>query len=148
MGEILSTGGVIGGAIAILQISHQVWKSYRGGELRKGQAEAAKATLDVTQAEASLPHVTESLKLGNVAEAVAVQQQVINGLRAHAEWADLQLQAKEKRIAELEDRLTARDLKIQELEDRLNVAEDSLNTAKRIIDELRETSRTEQRGRK
>lgn len=147
MNDWLSTGGVLGGLIALGQLGWGIYKDRKGGALRKGQAEAAKVSLDVVQAEQSLPHVQESLRLGNVADAVAVQQQVINGLRDHAAWQDQQLQARDGRIGELERRLAERDRKIEELEQRLGVAEDALSTAKRLIGELRATSRQE-RGSK
>lgn len=143
MSDYLAIGGILGGIAAMGQLSYTAYKGWRGGELRKGQAEAAKASLDALQAEASLPHVTEALKLGNVAEAVAVQQQIINGLRDHASWQDEQLQAREEKIKQLEERLAARDQRINDLEERVSVAERSLAESRAIIDELRETSRTE-----
>lgn len=126
------------------QIAYALFKDYKGGGLRKSQAEAAKTSLDAAQAEASLPHVTEALRLGNLAEAVAIQQQVINGLRDHAVWADEQIKARDAKIADLETRLGDRDAKIEELERRLDIAEDSLKASRTIIDELRATSRAEQ----
>lgn len=146
MNEWLSTGGVLGGLVVLAQLTYGIWKDHRGGAVRLGQAEAAKASLNVAQAEASLPHVQESLKLGNVAEAVAIQQQIINGLREHASWQDQQLETRDARIQELESRLTERDRKIEELERRLDDAEAALTTAKRLIGELRETSRGEREG--
>lgn len=145
MSDWLAIGGILGGAAALGQLLHQTIKTWRGGELRKGQAEAAKASLDTMQAEASLPYVTEALKLGNVAEAVSVQQQLINGLRDHAAWQDEQLQSREKKIRELEERLAARDEKVRELEERVTIAEQSLAASRVIINELRETSRNEGR---
>lgn len=144
MSDWLSAGGILGGIVVAGQLAWGIWKDQKGGALRKGQAEAAKATLDVSQAELSLPHVQESLKLGNVAEAVTIQQQIINGLREHAAWQDAQLSARDQRISDLEARLAARDAKVAELEDRLNAAEEALNTARSIIDELRATSLSEQ----
>jgi len=141
--EWLAAGGVIGGIVALGQLAWGIWKDHKGGTLRRSQAEAAKATLDVSQAEASLPHVQESLKLGNVAEAVSIQQQVINGLREHAAWQDAQLDLRDRRIMDLERRLSERDAKVEELERRLDEAEGALNTARNIINELRETSRSE-----
>ena len=143
MNEWLSTGGVLGGLVVFAQLAWGVWKDHKGGAVRKGQAEAAKASMDVAQAEASLPHVQESLKLGNLAEAVTIQQQVINGLREHAAWQDEQLVARDRRIMDLEERLAARDAKVEELERRLDTAEEALTTARNIINELRETSRSE-----
>lgn len=144
MNNWLAMGGMAGGAVAVAQIVWQIVRDVKGGGLRQSQAEAAKTALDVTQAEASLPHVTEALRLGNVAEAVAVQQQIINGLRDHAAWADGQIKARDDRIAQLEQRLSDRDVRIEELEQRLDAAEASLRTARGIIDELRATSRAEQ----
>lgn len=143
MADYLSIGGMIGGIIAAAQLAWTIYKGHKGGELRKTQAEAAKASLDTLQAEASLPHVTEALRLGNVADAVAVQQQIINGLREHASWQDQQLILRDERIVTLEGRLSQRDKKIAELERRLTDAETSLNTAKRLIGELRQASRDE-----
>lgn len=144
MNEWLAGGGVLGGIIALSQLAYGIYKDRKDGTLRKGQAEAAKASLDTMQAEASLPYVTESLKLGNVAEAVAVQQQIINGLREHAAWQDARLEECHQENQELRDRLAARDEKVRELEERVLAAEGSLGVARQIIDELRETSRTEQ----
>lgn len=146
MDDWLALGGLLGGVAALGQLAYQAVKTWRGGELRKSQAEAAKASLDNLQAEASLPHVAESLKLGNVAEAVTIQQQVINGLREHAAWQDGQIKGRDDRIADLEARLEDRDRKIAELEKRLGLAETEVAAAKRIIGELRETSRAEQKG--
>lgn len=145
MTDWLPWAGLLGGIVAVGQLLWGIWKDQRGGALRKGQAEAAKASLDVAQAELSLPHVQESLKLGNLAEAVTIQQQIINGLREHAAWQDDQIKGRDSRITELEERLAARDEKVAALEERLNQAEEALNTARRIIDELRETSRSELR---
>lgn len=145
MADPLSVVGVIGGLVAVGQLAWAVYKDKSGGAIRKSQAEAAKATVDVAQAEASLPYVQESLRLGNVAEAVSIQQGVINGLREHATWQDEQLRLRDVRIEELEGRLASRDKKIEELEARLDEAEASLNTAKRLIGELRSTSREERR---
>lgn len=139
-GNYLSWAGLIGGLVAVGQLAYGIYKDRVSGAARLGQAEAAKATMDAAQAEASLPHVQESLRLGNVSEALSIQQQVINGLREHANWQDSQLALKDARIAELEERLTGRDRKIEELEKRLDQAEDALNTAKRLIGELRATS--------
>lgn len=137
MNEWLSTAGVLGGVLAVAQFTWGIIKDQRGGALRKGQAEAAKAILDTSQAEASLPHVQESLRLGNVSEAVAIQQQIINGLRDHAAWQDAQLEAAHQEAAELRARLAERDEKIDELEARLAIAEGNLGEARRIIDTLR-----------
>lgn len=145
MNELVA-GGLIGSVVVLLQLAYGIWKDHRGGAARLGQAEAAKATLDATQAEASLPYVQESLKLGNVAEAVAIQQQIINGLREHASWQDAQLEIRDNRVQELENRLAERDRKIEELERRLDDAEEALSTAKRLIGELRATSRGEREG--
>lgn len=137
MNEWLSTAGVLGGVVAMAQFVWSVHKDRAGGILRKGQAEAAKATLDTAQAEASLPHVQESLRLGNVAEAVAIQQQIINGLREHAAWQDEQLAACHTENEDLRTRLAERDRQIDELEGRLSAAEGTLAEARRIIDSLR-----------
>lgn len=137
MNEWLSGAGVLGGTLAIGQFLYGIWKDRKGGTLRKGQAEAAKATLDTAQAEASLPHVQESLRLGNVAEAVTIQQQIINGLRDHAAWQDSQLEACHAENDELRERLAERDRQIDELEARLSIAEGNLADARRIIDTLR-----------
>lgn len=145
MTEWLATGGVLGGIVALSQLAYGIWKDRKGGTLRRSQAEAAKASLDTLQAEASLPHVTESLKLGNVAEAVAVQQQIINGLREHAAWQDARLEEAHAENRELRERLAARDAKVQELEERVTIAEANLAASRAIIDELRETSRAEER---
>lgn len=141
MNEWLSVGGILGGILAIAQFAYGVYKDRRGGALRKSQAEAAKATLDTAQAEAALPHVQDSLRLGNVAEAVAIQQGLINGLREHAAWQDQQLAESHAREAELAKRLTERDEKIAELERRLGEAEKALTIAKRLIGSLREDAR-------
>jgi DNA repair exonuclease SbcCD ATPase subunit len=135
--EWLSLAGVLGGVLAVAQFGYGVWKDRQGGALRKSQAEAAKATLDTAQAEASLPHVQESLRLGNVAEAVSIQQQVINGLREHAAWQDAQLAEAHAEVEALRNALAERDRQIDELEKRLGLAEDNLQTARRIIDRLR-----------
>lgn len=140
---VLQVGAWIGGLVAMGQLGFQAYKWKTGGEERKSQAEAAKAHLDVTQAEAALPHVQESLQLGNVAEAVAVQQGMINGMQDHIRFQDEQLVAKDARIELLEKRLAERDKKIEQLEHRLDVAEANLATAKRLIGELRTTSRNE-----
>lgn len=137
MNEWLSAVGLAGGCVAIGQFVYGIYKDRKGGVLRKGQAEAAKASLDTAQAEASLPHVQESLRLGNVAEAVAIQQQIINGLRDHAAWQDAQLEESHAREQELIRRLAERDQKIDELESRLSIAEGNLSEARRIIDGLR-----------
>ena len=144
MNEFLATGGIAGGVLAVVQVAWGIIQDARGGGLRKSRAEAAKTTLDVTQAEASLPHVTDALRLGNVADAVAIQQQVINGLRDHAVWADEQIKSRDARIEELEARLASRDERIEELERRLDVAEAAVKDSRLIIDELRATSRAEQ----
>lgn len=133
----LSVGGVIGGLVALGQLVWGIYKDRKSGALRLGQAEAAKASLDAAQAEASLPYVEESLKLGNVAEAVSIQQGVINGLRDHAAWQDAQIVARDERITELERRLASRDEKIAELERRLEEAEKALTTARNLINDLR-----------
>jgi len=140
---VLQVGAWIGGLVAAGQLGFQWWKWQRGGEQRKSQAEAAKAHLDATQAESALPHVQRSLELGNVAEAVAVQQGIINGMQDHIRFQDEQLTAKDARIATLEQRLADRDAKIEQLERRLDLAEENLATAKRLIGELRSTSRNE-----
>lgn len=135
---VLQIGAIIGGIVALGQLGLQAWKWFKGGEQRKSQAEAAKAHLDVAQAEAELPHIQESLKLGRVAEAVAVQQGMINGMQDHIRFQDEQLAAKDLRIKELEDRNREKDLKIDELEARLGNAEDNLAEARRMIDAIRE----------
>lgn len=141
MNEPLSWVGVIGGILAVAQFAYGVWKDRKGGALRKSQAEAAKATLDTAQAEAALPHVQDQLRLGNVAEAVAIQQGVINGLRDHAAWQDRELEACHTENAQLRDRLAERDAKIAELEQRLGEAEKALTIAKRLIGDLRADAR-------
>lgn len=143
MNEWLGGAGVATALGVGSQIVYALWKDLKGGGLRQSQAEAAKTSLDVAQAEQSLPHVQEALRLGNIAEAVSIQQQVINGLKDHALWADGQIKARDARIAELEARLADRDTKIEELEARLDVAEAAQRDARRIIDELRATSRAE-----
>lgn len=135
--EWLAVGGIIGGVVAFGQLLWGIWKDHRGGALRKSQAEAAKASLDAAQAAQSLPYVAESLKLGNVTEAVAIQQQIINGLRDHAAWQDEQITQRDEKIAQLEGALKARDEKVAELETRVNAAEQEMATARGIIDELR-----------
>lgn len=140
---VLQVGAWIGGMVALGQLSLQSWKWFRGGEQRKSQAEAAKAHLDVAQAEAELPHIQESLKLGRVAEAVAVQQGMINGMQDHIRFQDEQLAAKDDRIALLEQRLADRDTRIDELEARLGQAEDNLAEARRMITDLRTASHNE-----
>jgi chromosome segregation ATPase len=141
--ELWVGGGVLGAVFAGIQILYRMIQDARGGNVRRSRAEAAKMTLDVSQAEQSLPHVTEALRLGNVADAVAVQQQVINGLRDHAAWQDEQLRSRDAEIVDLRRRLTDRDARIEELEARVDVAERSLSSARAIIEELRQTSRTE-----
>lgn len=141
MNEPLSWVGVMGGVLAVAQFLYSVWKDKKGGATRKSQAEAAKATLDATQAEAALPHVQDQLRLGNVAEAVAIQQGVINGLRDHAAWQDKELEACHSENAALRDRLAERDAKIAELEKRLGEAEKALTIAKRLIGDLRADAR-------
>lgn len=135
--EWLTITGAVGGVLAVAQFAWGAWKDHKGGALRKGNAEAAKATLDVAQAEASLPHVQESLRLGNVAEAVAIQQGIINGLREHAAWQDGQLDACHRENEDLRHRLAERDRQIDELEGRLTTAEGNLSEARKIIDQLR-----------
>lgn len=144
--QLLSTAGVLGGIVAACQFVYGIYKDRKGGALRKGQAEAAKATLDTAQAEAALPHVTEALALGNVQEAVAIQQGIINGLRDHAAWQDKELEDCHKENGELRRRLAERDGKIAELEKRLGEAEKALTIAKRLIGDLRATSRSESEG--
>lgn len=133
----LAIGGMIGGAVAIAQFAYGIWKDRHDGTLRKGRAEAAKQVLDAAQAEASLPHVQESLRLGNLDQAITIQQQVINGLREHAAWQDTQLALRDQRIAELEQRLKERDDQIDALEERLGIAEGNLADARHIIELLR-----------
>lgn len=140
----LSAAGGLAGIAALLQFGWGAIQSWRGGSVRRQQAEAVKATLDVEQAEQSLPHVAESLRLGNVGEAVTIQQQIINGLREHAAWQDEQLQRRDARIQELEERLEQRDNRIDELEKRLELAEEALTTARTIINDLRRTRSDEQ----
>lgn len=141
--ELLSVGGVLGGVLALGQFGYGIWKDRKGGTLRKSQAEAAKASLDTAQAEAALPHIQDQLRLGNVAEAVAIQQGIINGLREHAAWQDGQLDEAHRREKALEDRLSERDAKIAELEQRLGEAEKALTIAKRLIGDLRADARRE-----
>lgn len=136
--DYLAIGGVLGGVLALGQFLYGIYRDRAGGALRKSQAEAAKVSLDAQQAEASLPHVQESLRLGNLAEAVAIQQQVINGLRDHAAWQDAELVKCHAENAALIKRLAERDARIDELEERLGTAEDNLTAARRIIDTLRE----------
>lgn len=133
----LSTAGVLGGILAAAQFLYGVWKDRQGGVVRKSSAEAAKASLDTAQAEAALPHVQDSLRLGNVAEAVAIQQGIINGLREHAAWQDAQLEACHAENDDLRNRLAERDRQIDELETRLGLAEQHLGEAQRIIEGLR-----------
>lgn len=137
----LQIGGILGGIAAIGQLTFTWWKYHRSGEDRKGQAEAAKAHLDVAQAEAGLPHVQQALELGNVGEAVAVQQGMINGMQDHIRFQDELLRQKDDRIRLLEERNREKDEKIDELEKRLGLAEDNLQEARRMIDALR-TDRT------
>lgn len=141
---LLQIGGVLGGVAAIGQMTFQYWKYRTSGEDRKGQAEAARAHLDVAQAEAGLPHVQQALEIGNIGEAVAVQQGMINGMQDHIKFQDDLLAAKDKRIELLEKRLADRDARIDELEARLGQAEDNLAEARRMITDLRTTSQTEQ----
>lgn len=123
--------------VAVGQFLWAIYKDRKSGALMKGSAEAAKASLDAVQAEQSLPHVQESLRLGNVAEAVAIQQQIINGLREQVAWQDSQLGDARRDNEDLRARLADRDAKIDELERRLGVAEHELKDARRIIDGLR-----------
>lgn len=139
----LQLGGILGGIAALSQVGFTAYKYKRGGEDRKGQAEAAKAHLDVAQAEAGLPHVQQALELGNLGEAVAVQQGMINGMQDHIRFQDELLASKDKRIETLENRLADRDKRIDELEQRLGQAEDNLQEARRMITDLRTTSRSE-----
>lgn len=144
MNDWLSYGGVIGGLLAVGQFLYGIYKDRKGGALAKTAAEAAKASLDAEQAAAALPHVTEALALGNVQEAVGIMQGIINGLRDHAAWQDKELEACHTENASLRDRLSERDEKIAELEERLGEAEAALRAAARLIEELRETSRSEE----
>jgi chaperonin cofactor prefoldin len=138
--DALAVSGIIAGALAVAQFVWGVYKDRKGGTLRKSQAEASKASLDEAQAAASLPHVTKALELGNIAEAVAIQQGVINGLREHGLWQDQQLREAADREADLTRQLKARDDKIRDLESRLDRAEEHLDEARRIIGELRATA--------
>lgn len=140
MNEGLALTGYIALGLAVAQFAWQVHKDRKGGSLRKGQAEAAKATLDEAQAAASLPHVTRALELGNIAEAVSIQQQTINGLREHSVWQDEQLALRDLKIADLGRQIAERDDKIARLEERLDAAEEALSTARTIINELRATA--------
>jgi uncharacterized coiled-coil protein SlyX len=141
---ILQIGGILGGIAAIGQVGFSAWRWKRGGEQRKGQAEAAKAHLDVAQAEAAGPHVAQALELGNIGDAVAVQQGMINGMQDHIRFQDGIIEARDKRIKVLEDRLKERDDRIDELEKRLGLAEDNLNEARRMINAMRSTTQDEQ----
>jgi len=123
----LGGGGFV---IGMAQLVAGLYKDRKSRTAQKGQAEAAKATLDAAQAEAAMPHVQESLKLGNVSEAVAILNQVINGLREHAAWQD-------ERLEEAHAEIRRRDEKIATLEERLNEADGLLAAARKIIDELR-----------
>ena len=78
--------------LAVVQFCYLVYKERKGGFLQKGQAEAQKAVLETAQTEASLPHVQESLKLGNVSDAVEILQGVIVNLREHIKWQDAELE--------------------------------------------------------
>ena len=137
MSDTLTGAGIIGGALAVAQFLYSIYKDRSGGTLRKSQAEAAKASLDTAQAEAALPHVAESLRLGNVAEAVAIQQGIINGLRDHIAWQDRELEASHQEVVDLRSDLADRDARIDALEQRLESAEGNLRDARRIIDTLR-----------
>lgn len=137
MSDALSIGGVVGGLVALIQVAYTIYKDKASGALRKGEAEAAQATIEVAQAENALPHVAEALALGNVGDAVSVQQQVINGLRAHTTWLEEQLTLRDQREEELRKRLAERDAKIDELEARLTLCEDQLASARSIVNELR-----------
>lgn len=129
---------LVAGSAALGQVVWAGWKDHRGGGLRKGTAEAEKAALDTRQAEAALPYVQESLRLGNVAENLAIQQDLINGLRVHVLWQDEQLAEAHSENEGLRARLAERERQINELEQRLGVAEDSLMEARRIIEHLRD----------
>lgn len=141
---LLSIGGILGGAAAIGTLLREVWQYRAGDGDRRARAEAAKASLDVAQAEASLPMVQESLRIGNVAQAVTLQQQVMNGLREHMAWQDEQMLAKDQRIEFLENRDEQRvkridqlETHLQTLEKQLRSVEEQLAVARGIIDDLR-----------
>lgn len=139
----MSALGGLAGLAALIQIVWRIVSDRKAQVNQKGAAEAAKASLDSVQAEASLPHVVESLRLGNLSEAVAVQQQIINGLREHVAWQSQQLEQAVEREAQLAERLAARDAKIAELEERLTAAENLLDQARKIIDGLKTTVKNE-----
>lgn len=136
----MDVGTIIGasaGIAALTQVCWAAWKDHRGGGIRRSSAEAQKATLDALQAEASMPHLQESLRLGNVAENLAIQQKIIDGLVSHTGWQDEQLVEAHQENDDLRRRLAEREEQINELERRLGIAEDSLMEARRIIDHLR-----------
>jgi len=78
--------------------------------------------------------VTKQLELGNVEKAVAIQQQMINGMQGHLTWQDGQLEACHRENAELRSQLEEKDRQIQELKKRLEIAERSLAEAREIMD--------------
>lgn len=129
--------GVGGGGLAILQFLWTVYKDVKGGGIRKLNAEAAKEAMDAESAAASMPHLQESIRLGNWAEAMALQQSHINGLQAQLSSSAERERLKDQRIDELETRVRDRDKRIDELELRLGHAEDHLTEARNIINDLR-----------
>jgi chromosome segregation ATPase len=123
--------------LAFATFAWAAYKDVKGGGLKRTQAEAAKESLDAEAAAASMPMLQESIRLGNWAEAMALQQQHINGLQDQLAAGAERERAKDKRIDELEARIQARDQRIDELEERLGQAETHLDEARSIIKELR-----------
>jgi len=129
--------GALTGVAALLTIAYRMWTDHRSDTSRKGQAEAAKAVLDVNQAEAALPHVQRALELGNVSEAVTIQQQLLNTLRAHIAWQDEELEKRHQEIMSLRGEVAQRDALIEELVVRVDEAEKKLSEARQFIETLR-----------
>ena len=137
--QVLLWVGVLGGVGSFLTVAWTITKEVRGRTTRRMQAEAAKASIDAEQAEASRPHVERALELGNFAEALSIQQTVINGLREHAAWQDQEISDLREERGELKARLAERDDKIRELEQRLGEAENYLTECRQIINGMRDT---------
>lgn len=117
------------------------WRLYTyltSREQQHDQSLADRVQMEALQAEISAPHILEQLQLGNIKDAVSMQQTVITGLYAHARWQDEQIIERDRRIADLEDEIRRRDTRVEELERRVTSAERNLKVARRIIDQFRD----------
>lgn len=134
-----------GGAI---QVGWQVFLYYRGGQRRKDRAEAAKSAMDIAADTEKAPLVRESIALGNFERALAIQQQVINGLNAQIkqdrENYEATLKVKDQEIADLRSGMKNRDIRIDELEREIDAIRSRLNGCQKIIEELRFNKATEE----